>query len=172
MEEQLASTSDSVSTLEETYREVKEQSDEQLSFMKSHQKAMEDKQESHERQLTSFDEKLTQTRSVISVFRQKQTNTSARVSHTVQLIKEVSDDKNKKIERLDSKIDAFADTEKQMSENINEMGGVLRQLSERDVELSENIEGLATNFENVKVDVTELKKALQQRGTHNKEILI
>ena len=169
MEEQLAST---VSTLEETYQEVKEQSDEQISSMKSHQKAMEDKQESHKRQLTSLDEKLTQTSSVMSVFHQKQTNTSARVSHTVQLIKEVSGDKDKKIERLDSKTDALADTEKQVSECIYEMGGALRQLSEKDDELSENIEDLKTNFENVKVDVTELKKALQQKGTHNKEIFV
>lgn len=99
----------------------------------------------------------------VSVLQQQQTNTASRVSHSVQLLTQLSNEQK----GLGVKITTLKETEKQLSEEIEKTGGVLRQLSVKEDEIEDQVKDLRDDVDVMRSDVIKVREeisTIQQKG--------
>lgn len=118
---------------------------------------LEDKAKDTSFHLVSLEEKQS---ADIVVMQQQQIDTDSRISHTVELVKQVSDGQKD----VGEKISVLEETKRQISEEVEKTGKLIHQLSVKDDERQGQIKHLKQDVDDIKSDIVMVKEEIGQKG--------
>ena len=146
-----AETNEEVIEIKISQKEMKENA----GIVSSHLESLESRQSSLEQKEAADVMKI----------QQKQDNIDSRVSDTVKLIKEVSWEQKD----TEEKIIMLEETKRQISEEMQKTGDMVRQLSVKDDEKHEQLKDLKDDVDEIKLEIVKAKEEIdlfQHKGRH------
>ncbi len=138
------------------------QTTEIVSELQTNQQLMEKKASDTSSHLVSLETKQTSMEekhsSDIITMTEKQVEIEYRISHAVELTKQVSDDQKDH----GVKISSLEETKRQLSEEVGKTGEFVHQLSAKDDEMQDEIEDLKDDVADIKSDIVKVKSEIDE----------